>query len=201
MNRFSRLTILSAMTLGLAACGGSAKLGGGKDGAAQAAFQASQPAGRGSKTGQALVEKALASGATNITLTANCAKSGKASLTLDATSTPLDGLINYSITYDACNEDGQNEYNGTMATSLGVKIDSSYTSGAFIIGMKGKLTITGEIEDFIDADVKLKMEFAATSASSGSVKLVVNGTIKTEDGNYAYTDSAITITAGELPKA
>lgn len=200
MTRFTRLTILSAMGLGLMACGG-AKLGGGKEGAAQAAFQASQPTGRGSKTGQSLVKQALASGAATLTLTANCADSGKVSLSLDANQTATDGFINYTVTYDACNEDGQNEYNGTMATSLGFTFDPTYTSGAFVIGMKGKLTIDGDISDSLDADVKMKMEFAATSAHSGSVKLVLDGTIKTSDESYVYTNETIAIAAGELPKA
>lgn len=200
MIRLTRLTLLSAMTLGLVACGG-AKLGGGEEGAAQAAFQASQPAGRGSKTGQALVEQALASGAASITITADCARSGTASLTLDATGGSLDGLINYSITYDACSEDGKSEYNGTMKTSLGISIDPKYTSGAFIIAMKGRLTIEGEISDFIDADVTMKMDFAATSAHTGSVSLVLDGTIQTSEGNYVYDNKTVTITAGELPKA
>ena len=200
MSRLTRLTILSAMTLGLVACGG-AKLGGGEEGAAQAAFQASQPAGRGSKTGQALVEQALASGAATLTIKADCAKGGTASLTLDTTSTATDGLLNYSITYDACNEDGKNEYNGTMKTSLGVTVSPDYTSGSFIIAMKGKLTIEGEIADYIDADVKMTMDFAATSAHSGSVSLKVDGTIKTSEGNYVYANKTVAITAGELPKA
>lgn len=200
MTRFTRLTMLSAMTLGLAACGG-AKLGGGKEGAAQAAFQASQPAGRGSKTGASLVEKALASGATSITLSADCAQGGKASLTLDASANRLDGLVSYSITYDACNEDGQNEYNGTMATALGITLDPRYPAGAFTISMKGKLTIDGEISDFIDVDAKLNMDFAATSIHSGSVKLVVDGTIETSDGKFTYSHETVAFTAGELPKA
>lgn len=200
MTRFTRLTILSAMTLGLAACGG-AKLGGGKEGAAQAAFQASQPTGRGSKTGQSLVKQALASGAATLTLTANCADSGKVSLSLDATNTSTDGMVNYTVTYDACNEDGQNEYNGTMATSIGFTFDPTYTSGAFVIGMKGKLTIDGDISDSIDANVKMKMEFTATSTHAGSVSLVLDGTIKTSDGSYVYNNETIAIAAGELPKA
>lgn len=200
MTRFTRLTILSAMSLGLMACGG-AKLGGGKEGAAQAAFQASQPTGRGSKTGQSLVNQALASGAATLTLTANCSHSGKASLSLDANQTGTNGFINYTVTYDACNEDGQNEYNGTMATSLGFTVDPTYTSGAFVIGMKGKLTIDGDISDSLDANVTMKMEFAATSAHSGSVKLVLDGTIKTSDESYVYANETVAIAAGELPKA
>lgn len=202
MIRLTRLTILSAMTLGLVACGG-AKLGGGEEGAAQAAFQASQPAGRGSKTGQALVEQALASGATTLTIKADCAKGGTASLAFDATSTATDGMVNYSITYDSCNEDGKNEYNGTMATSLGfdVKMIDGNLDAAFIISMKGKLTIEGEVSDFIDANVKMTMHATSTSTHSGSVKLVVDGTIKTSEGNYAYANKTVAITAGELPKA
>ena len=202
MNRLTRLMMLSAMTPGLVACGG-AKLGGGEEGAAAAAFQASQSAGRGSKskTGQALVEQALASGAASITLEAKCTKSGMAKLTLNGAGGSLDGLVNYSITYEACSEDGKSEYNGTMTTSLGISLDPKYTSGAFVIAMKGKLTLEGEISDFIDADVKLKMDFVATSAHSGSVSLVVDGTIKTSEGNYVYANKTVAITAGELPKA
>jgi hypothetical protein len=202
MTRFTRLTMLSAMAAGLVACGGGAKLGGGKEGAAQAAFQSSQPAGRGSNTGQSLVKQALASGAATLTLTANCAKSGKVSLALDTTNTDSQtGTLNYTVTYDACNEDGKNAYNGTMATSMKIAVDPSYTSGSLTMGMKGKLTIEGEISDFVDADVRMTMDFAATSAHSGSVKLVLNGTIKTTDGNYVYANETLNISAGELPEA
>ncbi|HSP79292.1 MAG TPA: hypothetical protein VLQ93_12225, partial [Myxococcaceae bacterium] len=84
MKRFVRLTLLSAVAAGLAACGGGAKLGNGKEGAAQAAFQASQPVGRKGNTAQSLLDQALASGATTITITADCSHGGKASLALDA---------------------------------------------------------------------------------------------------------------------
>ena len=66
MTRFTRLTMLSAMAAGLVACGGGAKLGGGKDGAAQASYQASKPTGRFGQTSQQLVEQALASGAATL---------------------------------------------------------------------------------------------------------------------------------------
>jgi hypothetical protein len=203
MTRFTRLTMLSAMTAGLVACGGGAKLGGGKEGAAQAAFQASQPAGRGGTTAQRLLDQAMASGAVNITLSANCAKSGKASLVLDANTIGQDGSLNYTVNYESCNEDGKNEYDGTMATSMKFTFnDTNYTSGAFIIGMKGKLTIEGEVSDFVDADIRLTMDFAATSARSGTVRLVADGFVKTSESTYTYDASQpLTISVGELPKA
>ena len=88
-----------------------------------------------------------------------------------------------------------------MKTSLGVAVSPDYTSVSFIIAMKGKLTIEGEIADYIDADVKMTMDFAATSAHSGSVSLKVDGTIKTSEGNYVYANKTVAIIAGELPKA
>src|SRR5690242_14060443 len=120
MTRMIRLLAVSAVALGLTACGGGAKLGGDKEGAAQAAFQASQPAGRGhTKSGQALIDQALASGAVSITLSADCAESGKVHLTLKADATPwVVGALSYTIRYDACNEDGENEYNGEVTTTM-----------------------------------------------------------------------------------
>jgi hypothetical protein len=201
MTRFTRLTMLSAMAAGLVACGGGAKLGGGKEGAAQAAFQASQPAGRGGNTAQQLLDQALASGATSISISADCAKGGKASLVLDTNTIGQDGSFNYTVKYEACNEDGKSEYNGTMAISMRFSPDPS-GSLAFVIGMKGKLTLEGEISDFIDADVRLTMDFTATSTRSGTVRLVADGFIKTSEGNHTYDSSQpLTISVGELPEA
>ena len=203
MSRLTRLTILSAMTLGLVACGG-AKLGGGKEGAAQAAFQASQPAGRGGQTAQSLVKQALASGAATLTLKANCAKSGTVSLVFNTTGTGTEtGTIDYTLTYNDCNEDGKNEYNGTMNTAMTVDVDLSNgnVNASIIFAMKGKLTIEGEVSDFIDANAKITTSVSATSTHSGTVKLVLDGTIKTSEGTYTYANETLSVSAGELPKA
>jgi hypothetical protein len=45
------------------------------------------------------------------------------------------------------------------------------------------------------------MSVNATSTRSGSVKLVLDGTIKTTEGSYVYTNKTLDITAGELPEA
>jgi hypothetical protein len=200
MTRSIRLMVVSAMSLGLAACGG-AKLGGGKEGAAQAAFQASQSAGRGhTKTGQALIERALASNATlGISLSANCSHGGSASLAFEANANPFDTAIHYAVSYDDCNEDGVNEYNGTLKMSFGVEANPQ--NFGLYIAEKGELTIDGDISDSLDIDVKMTMDVSATSANTGSVKLVLDGTIETSSGRYVYTNETLSITAGELPKA
>ncbi len=56
MTRFIRLSVLAVASAALVACGGEeeqvgAKLGGGKQGAAQALFEASQPASQGGQGG------------------------------------------------------------------------------------------------------------------------------------------------------
>jgi hypothetical protein len=201
MTRFIRLTVVSAMAAGLAACGGGAKLGGGKEGAAQAAYQASKPLGRNGNTAQRLVDQALASGATNVTLSANCTRGGKASLVLDASNIGQNGVLTYNVTYDACNEDGKNEYDGTMEASLKFDMDPKSGSGSLISTLKGKLTIEGEISDFIDANVKLTMSVTSSSTSSGNVKLVMDGTVKTSGGSHTYANETLDISAGVLPGA
>jgi hypothetical protein len=203
MTRFSRLMVVSAMAAGLAACGGGAKLGGGKEGAAQAAYQASKPLGRDGKTEQRLLDQALASGATNITITAKCSQGGTAGLTLDLSNPGPVGSLKYSVTYDACSEDGKNEYNGTMVTTLqfASQVGNGSASFSFITTLKGKLTIEGDVSDFVDADVKLTMDLTASSLHSGSVKIVTDGTIKTSEGSYTYSNETLTLIAGELPQA
>jgi hypothetical protein len=202
MSRLTRLTILSAMTLGLVACGGGAKLGGSEQGAAQAAFQASQPVGRnGNTSADALVRQALASGALTVTVSYDCHKGGKVSWSVDATNIGQNGTFNYDVTYDACNEDGKNEYNGKMAYAMRFDIDPTLQSFSFITSMKGRLTIEGEVSDYIDADVDLTMELNATSAHSGKVTVLVDGIIKTSGGSHVYTQDTLSIFAGELPKA
>jgi hypothetical protein len=202
MTRLTRLTMLAAMTLGLVACGGGAKLGGGEKGAAQAAFQASQPVGRnGNTSANALVRKALASGALTVSVSYDCHKGGKVSWGVDLTNVGQNGTFNYDVTYDNCNEDGKNEYNGKMVYAMRFAVDPTLESFAFITTMKGRLTIEGEISDYIEADVALTMALTATSAHSGNVTLVIDGSIKTSEGSHVYTQDTLSIIAGELPKA
>jgi len=205
MTRFVRMTLFSTLMVGLAACGGGAKLGGGKEGAAQAAFQASQPTGRsGSTNGQALLAQALASGAFSSTTTASCTKGGNATLVVDASKTTIDQntgefSFTFDVTYNDCNEDGKNAYDGTMRTTL---IGSfSTASAAFTYKMKGRLDISGEISDFVNADVTMTMSATASSAHTGSVDITINGSIATSSESYVYNNERINITAGELPKS
>ncbi|HEX5745033.1 MAG TPA: hypothetical protein VFZ09_02255 [Archangium sp.] len=202
MTRLTRLTMLAAMTLGLVACGGGAKLGGGEKGAAQAAFQASQPVGRnGNTSANALVRQALASGALTVSDSHPCYKGGEVKWSVDLTNSGQTGTFNYDVTYDGCNEDGKNEYNGKMVYAMRFDLHPDFTGLSVITTMKGRLTIEGEISDYIEADVALTMALTATSAHSGNVTMVLDGSIKTSEGSHVYTQDTLSIVAGELPKA
>jgi hypothetical protein len=200
MTRFVRLSLLAVASAALVACGGGAKLGGGKEGAAQALFEASQPAGKG---GQGNYLQALLAGQTSIgaEVKVDCSKGGSVALKVDLSSIGnSSGNFKYNLEYDDCSEDGVNEYNGEMSMEFIIDIGSS--SGSISMRLKGEIEISGEIDDFIDADVTETISFDALSATSGSVTVKINGSIKTSEGSYTYTNESITITVGgELPAA
>lgn len=199
MTRFIRLSILAVASAALVACGGGAKLGGGKEGAAQALFEASQPAGKG---GQGNLLQALASGAAGIDaeVSVDCAQGGSVKLKLDLNSIDqTSGSFKYELEYKGCNEDGANEFDGKMTMEFKFATDGT-TTAKVELKLKGKIEISGEIDDFIDADVTETIDVTATGANSGSVTVKLNGTIKTSEESYTYTNESITITVGgELP--
>lgn len=214
MTRTIRLSLLAVATTALVACGGGAKLGGGKEGAAKALFEASQPAGQGgNKSSQGLNvsglglnvsglvdPRTLVSGAdTALEVAVDCAKGGSVKLKLDLTSTGSQtGAFKYDVEYKDCSEDGVNSFKGKMTMEF--SFAGTGTSLDMSMRLKGKIELSGDIDDFIDADVTETISLAATSATSGTVSVKLNGTIKTSDGSYTYANESITINAGgELP--
>lgn len=209
MSRTIRLSLLALATTALVACGGGAKIGGGKEGAAKALFDASQPAGQGGNKQQGLNvsglglnvsglvdPRTLASAAdTSLEVSVDCAKEGSVKLKLDLTSTGSQaGGFKYKVSYDKCSQDGVNSYKGDM--TIEYSFAGTGTSLDLAMRMKGKIEISGDVEDFIDADVTETISLAATSATSGTVTVKLNGSIKTSEGSYTYANEALTLTAG-----
>ena len=201
MLRFIRLSLVAAATTALVACGGGAKIGGGKEGAAKAAFQAGQPASQGANTSGQNLLRQLAEGAAtgSVEFTDDCAKSGSVKLSLDLTSTDKQfGGIKYKVDYNKCSQDGINTYDGSMEMEF--KANISGTTVELSIRLKGKMDISGDIDDSIDADVTETFAATATSTHSGTVSIKVNGSIKTSSGSYTYANEALNITVdGGLP--
>jgi hypothetical protein len=201
MSRIIRFSLLAAAATALVACGGGAKLGGGKEGAAKALFEASQPAGKGGNSNSQSLLKALASGVDttgNLEVSVNCSQGGSVKLKLDLTGGSQSGTFKYEIEYNSCNEDGANKFNGKMTMEM--SFVGVGTSLEIAMRLKGKIEISGEIDDFIDADVTETIAVSATSATSGTVTIKLNGSIKTSEGSYTYTNETVTITVdGGIP--
>lgn len=201
MSRIVRLSLLAAVTTALVACGGGEKLGGGKEGAAKALFSASQPTGKGGSTnGQSLMRQLAAGAATgSASFSVNCANGGSVTLTLDLTAGNQAGSFKYATEYKDCNQDGVNSFNGTMTMELSI-VGTPPASLDLAMHLKGKLELSGDIDDYIDADVTETVSAAATSATSGSVTVKLNGTIKTSENSYTYANESISITVdGSIP--
>ena len=195
MKNAIRLSMVAAVALVMTACGGGAKLGGGKQGAAEALFQASGPAASANGT----TAKLLQSGATTGTITVKGQKSGSATLDFDVSDPDAaSGFLVYNVKYDNFSDDGKNFYSGNMEMKF--KFDFTQTSGSMTLTLKGKINISGEISDFIDADVTQTVSFTALSEQSGTVSVTLNGRISTSTETHTYNNENITFTAdGDLP--
>ena len=204
MLRFTRSTLLASLALALTACGGSgAKLAGGKEGAAQALFMASQ-AGSSALSAASTGRRASAN-RPSMDMSADCAKGGKVTLRFDVDESAdysEGGEFSYELDYDGCNQDGRNAFDGTLLTSL---VTDAVDSESFSMAtkLKGKLDISGEVDDFIDADITQSLDFdlADLEAGVGTVVVRLSGTIKTSTATYTYDGSPVTVTVGELPAA
>jgi hypothetical protein len=195
MNRFVRMTLLAAAAASLTACSSGPMLGGGKQGAAQALFQASEPA---SKKGQAAMNR-LAAGLT-VSESVPCTHGGSATFSLDEDNILADEnnvSISFDVEYDACNEDGKNEIDGEMTLGFLLGTDGS-TNFEMALSLEGEVEFSGEVDDYIIADITESIDFNGTSAQ---VTLKLNGTIETRGGAYSFNNETITITDGALPVA
>lgn len=194
-----RLALVAAFTLAVTSCAPGARLGGGKEGAAEALFQASSPA-TGAR-GAAL--QAFKSGAFTGSIKVDGRKSGSATLSADVIASVKQGEVAYSVKYDNFSDDGKVFYNGTLTVGVGFKFDVSddAASGDVQISFKGRLKMSGEIDDFLEADITETLAFSAIAASGASVSIVLDGTIQTATETHTYANETLSFTADwELPK-
>lgn len=190
-----RIAILAVGTLALVGCGPGAKIGNGKQGAAEALMAASGPTKAGSDKAGTPVDLTGA-------VSWNCPKGGTAKLSGFSLNVNVTGGASISqsfkIEYLACgladSDQGVAIYNGTMA--LEQKIVTS-TSGVDIEQkFVGRVSVQGAFDDFIDANVTQKIS-AGVLNGTGSVSATLIGTIKTSSGSYDYNE-AVTVTGGRI---
>lgn len=204
MRHALRLSLLAGLSAALFACGPGAKLGGGKEGAASALFSATAPTKSAGSIFQFVGQNAdLQAGAT-----VSCQYGGKATLKAAGIDVNTGGggvavKTTYNVTYDACATATHEGKNVVLSGSMTVTQDISVTgtSGSVAQTLKGKVTFGGAFDDFLDADIVQTVDWAKMGATSGSVAITLNGTLKTSSESYTYANESVTITAGTLVAA
>lgn len=204
-----RFVVLAAVAASLTACGG-ARLGGGKEGAAQALFAVSQP---GAQQGQAraaavgsvhalALEAAKAQAQGTLEFGTRCAQGGYVYLQVDPERMlENEGAVTWSVRYADCSVDGESRLAGTVRMALAVTSSPTDASFSFVIKVKGRIDIHGEVEDYVDADVTQTLDFEQLGVREGELTLRLDGTVRTASGTYTYADEAVVIHVGVLPVA
>jgi hypothetical protein len=189
MKVVTRLFLLSWIASAVVACGGGAKLGGGKEGAAQAASQLGQAGGTGANG--ALAELP-AQGATFMsTVEVACPNGGRIGVGVNVDlANPLNS--GWMFRYMGCSVDGKNFYNGelnyTWTLSSG---DPTGTSFAFSVGLRGKVDISGVISDTLTVDFT-----ESISLESNTLSITIDGSIATSTASYTYTNESFSFAFG-----
>jgi len=113
----------------------------------------------------------------------NCLKEGSLTMEVDVSSiAPQTGAISYKVSYDGCSQDGANQFDGSLTMTF--TVTGTATSAEIAINMKGKIEISGDIDDYLDADTTQTTSVMTTSATSGTVSVRLAGTIETSEHRY-----------------
>lgn len=187
-----RVLMLAVGSLALVACGPGAKIDG-KQGAAEAILAASQPTKSATDSGASPVD--LSGG-----VTWNCPEGGNAEIKGGSISIGTGGVsAGLTLKYNGCgiakSNVGVAVFNGSMtftqnvmAGSSGVGLDQAF---------KGKVTVQGAYDDFIDADVKQVINVGDLGTAGKGVSMSLKGTIATSEGTFTF-DEMLTVMSGTI---
>lgn len=188
------MTVLALFAGALVGCGGGAKIAPNKEAAAEAMYKATGFAADMSVR----MQDPIAARAMTALVTYDCTHGGTATYSMDDAASSTEAALQLS--YNNCNEDGENEMNGSFTFSFVQTSDTcGDTSCAFAMRLKGKVTFSGEISDFVDFDV-VEAFTMTTSGSTATVTLRVDGYIKTSSGTYTYDNEEVVV-SGSIDQA
>lgn len=188
--------VMTMSMLGLVACGPGAKIGGGKQGAAEALYGASKATSAGANK---------QTGGVDITgsISWSCPEGGTAELSGFSVAIDTTGGATvkqtFTAKYNDCgaakSDQGVAKYNGSwnvtqsvITSANGVSVDQAF---------KGKVLVQGAFDDFVDADVTQSVLVSGLSSTTGSVSMTLKGTITTSAGTNTYNEE-VNVTAGTL---
>ena len=186
---------LAVAALGLVACGsGGVKIGGGKEGAAQAMYAATQPT----------QDSKASTGGFNLfgSVSAACSRGGEVKLKdfnfnisvgTGSAGTDIGYTAEYVNCKNATSEAGDAVLNGTLSVA---NLTSASSSGAVVRqSFKGKLQVGGAFNDFLDADIV--QEVSAGTSNGPMVSVLLKGTIANSGGSYSYNES-VNVESGKI---
>lgn len=193
----TRLMAVSGAVLVLSACGQGAKIGGGKQGASEALFAASQP----TKGGQDKSQKIDVSGE----ITVKCPEGGSATLKGFSVVLGSGGIADigqkFNASYNQCGvktDSGVAGLNGDLEVIQSIKVVSSVV--AIEQALKGKLVWQGAIDDFLDMDIVQKVTAGALTQTTGGVAMTLKGQLTDSEGKFTF-DEEVSVTAGKVTVA
>lgn len=189
MKKLIAVTVFG-VAMSLLGCGGGAKLAANKQATADAFYSASR-AGTGAG-GQSLLEIARQNASGSVDVTANCDHGGKATIHYTFDTNNTSGDLTFDLIFAGCNDNGKTAVDGTLHTTLSVS--ATDTSAALAYAMKGKITFSGEVSDFIDADITETISATVTSTTA-SASVTLNGSLTTSSGSYTWTNETVTVNA------
>jgi hypothetical protein len=182
----------------MAACAPGAKLGGDKQGAASALYAAGAPASSSTNASQPI----------NISLTGDttvsCRYGGTASLqnfALDTTTSATGANVGakFTLAYDHCgaakSSAGTAVFDGSFDVTQAIVADTGTASVKQTF--KGKVTVGGAFDDFLQADITEDVDAQHLTATTGSVSVSLVGTLSDSSGDYTYNE-AVDVTADNL---
>lgn len=196
-----KMLILGVAAVALASCGGGdeGKAISSKEDAAKvvqrlsstgAAFQPS-PSGSGQK-----FFDFETSGETSVD-----GKSGSAKIkyTMKLSTTGTVSNVDYvlDILFSDFSSDEKNTYDGTEKLTYKIDAATSGSTSTAKVAMKieADLKMTGEYAGDVKANVTMTVDASSVTATSGSVTMVLDGTITADGTTYTYNNETITVSA------
>ncbi len=180
--------------LALTACGPGAKIGNGKQGAAEALFAVSRPS-------KASADK-TASPIDIGTISWPCPEGGSAKVVGVGVAVDFTGGTSVaqkvSIAFDGCGlakpSIGTAVFNGELAFTQAVNVAASEVG----VNQKilGTVLVQGAFDDYLDADVTQTVAVGALGGT-GSVGMTLKGSVSTSTGSFTF-DEMVSVVAGQL---
>ncbi|MBL8914904.1 MAG: hypothetical protein JNM17_29635 [Archangium sp.] len=187
-----RVLMIVVGSFALMACGPGAKIDG-KQGAAEALLAASQPS-------KAKADKAATPADLSGAINWNCPQGGSAEIKGASVSIGTGGVsagvtMNFAGCGIAKSDVGVAIYNGDMNLAQNIATGTSTLSVSQTL--KGKITVVGAYDDFLDADIEQVVKVGDLGSTGTGVAMHLKGTIKTSEGTFTF-DEDLTVMSGTI---